>query len=875
MKIRILWERPSVRGSIALTNAGTVAGPEAKGFAFPDGPDVKELVVEITGAVTRPGPNKTLVHLRTEEQPFSFFLADVDSESPIYIPRYHAVVTGQNDARSYREIVDAIRSSDRQSVLREIENGEEASFEAAAPHTRDIPCVTWLGISRDVRLFEVGFHTNALPNEPWDFVVPKDHYVPVSLEEKGVSSLRYDYFAGRGVGVRKDLRRWLEEGSLPILNAENLDGGIRYLSKIFTTYESRPLTAETLSGTNYLVSDFSSAHAAMTDAQREEAERLRAIQDREDAAEQTALYIRVECINTTRAPRYCWMRIPQPNVGHAPDRDTLAHSYDSTTGIGSFADGSCYLAASLDGNPVPLVEMAVLLPAGGKCTYEFRIPHRPISGERMAALAKTDFETKYRECGAFWREKLARCAQISLPEPRVENMMRAGFLHLDMVCFGKEGEDAVAPVVGVYAPIGTESSPIIHYQEFMGDTDLARRSIMYFLNKQHDNGFMHNFEAYMSETGFALFNAAEHYRYTRDAAWLKGVAPKLVKGCDYLINWSGENKREELRGRGYGMIHGKIADPTDPFHGYMLNASVYAALNSCGEVLAEIGDGNAKRLLEYAAEVKGYIDESLTESFALAPAVPLADGTWSVAVSPWPESVGSTCLYLKGDLAFTHASTNGRDTMTGVGYLQYFDMLEPHSPQDDFVVDTNTDLFFSDNTAYSQPYYNVQPYAHLKRGEAKAFLKEFYFGVSSLADRETYTFWEHHHQVSPHKTHEEAWFLMRCRWMLAMDSAGELSLLSGIPRRWLADGETIRFSGVITRLGRVSLELTSHLEQGAVRIRLELEDTAAARPGRIFLRVPHPDGRKAAGVSMGRYLPDREAVELEAFTGQIELEVRF
>jgi hypothetical protein len=48
----------------------------------------------------------------------------------------------------------------------------------------------------------------------------------------------------------------------------------------------------------------------------------------------------------------------------------------------------------------------------------------------------------------------------------------------------------------------------------------------------------------------------------------------------------------------------------------------------------------------------------------------------------------------------------------------------------------------------------------------KPFLKTYYNPFSALADRETYTFWEHLYKVSVHKTHEEAWFLMETRWML-------------------------------------------------------------------------------------------------------------
>jgi hypothetical protein len=48
---------------------------------------------------------------------------------------------------------------------------------------------------------------------------------------------------------------------------------------------------------------------------------------------------------------------------------------------------------------------------------------------------------------------------------------------------------------------------------------------MYFLDKQHDDGFIQNFGGYMLETGAALWSMGEHYRYTRDEAWVRQISP--------------------------------------------------------------------------------------------------------------------------------------------------------------------------------------------------------------------------------------------------------------------------------------------------------------------------------------------------------------
>jgi len=56
---------------------------------------------------------------------------------------------------------------------------------------------------------------------------------------------------------------------------------------------------------------------------------------------------------------------------------------------------------------------------------------------------------------------------------------------------------------------------------------------------------------------------------------VKLVEPKLLKASDFLLRWRAEYKKPELTGKGYGMIAGKVADPNDPYHQYMLNAYAY------------------------------------------------------------------------------------------------------------------------------------------------------------------------------------------------------------------------------------------------------------------------------------------------------------
>jgi len=175
---------------------------------------------------------------------------------------------------------------------------------------------------------------------------------------------------------------------------------------------------------------------------------------------------------------------------------------------------------------------------------------------------------------------------------------------------------------------------------------------------------------------------------------------------------------------------------------------------------------------------------------------------------------------------------------------------------------------------------------HLKRGEIKFFLKTYYNSVAALADRETYTFWEHFQLISPHKTHEEAWFLLQTRWMLYLEDihptnnapststrtfpGGSLRLMPGIPRSWLADGAHIELDGVCSYFGGLKINIESHVQYGQIRAHIEVLGNGRSLEC-VFLRLPHPDGKTAISWQGGSYDPEKELVTIEPWKGKADV----
>lgn len=145
----------------------------------------------------------------------------------------------------------------------------------------------------------------------------------------------------------------------------------------------------------------------------------------------------------------------------------------------------------------------------------------------------------------------------------------------------------------------------------------------------------------------------------------------------------------------------------------------------------------------------------------------------------------------------------------------------------------------------------------------KPFLSTYYHTMAPYADPGTYTFWEHLYKLSPHKTHEEANFLMETRWMLYMEDADTLNLFRVIPRRWMADGDRIELSGVQSYFGPLNVRAVSNVRNN--RIEASVRCDPARKPACVKIRLPHPEGKKPVRVTGGTYNADDETVVVRPF----------
>ena len=162
-QVRIAWKDGTlVAGTVhlqngVLTKVELAAGKgKVKGniFQFTSGGSAS-ILVGIDSVQNGYGTGATVVSIKTVKNPFSFFVRDVSFASPIFLPDYGVVVLIDTDKRTYQEVEIEVLSRKLRTKIQRIETEKEVSFSSAESTVRNMTVPTWLGTSRDFRIFEI------------------------------------------------------------------------------------------------------------------------------------------------------------------------------------------------------------------------------------------------------------------------------------------------------------------------------------------------------------------------------------------------------------------------------------------------------------------------------------------------------------------------------------------------------------------------------------------------------------------------------------------------------------------------------------------------------------------------------------------------
>ena len=530
--------------------------------------------------------------------------------------------------------------------------------------------------------------------------------------------------------------------------------------------------------------------------------------------------------------------------------------------------------------------------------------------DEIAALRKRDFAADWRRVRAYWEALTARGARLDTPEPWASDFHKAHLRHLLVNCFKELDSDRLHAHVGTfsYGVYPDESAMMISDLDRRGYHREAERCLESFLHYQGTVKMPGNFRSaeglfygsgghdtggYNKSHGWVMWLMAEHWRFTRDRAWMERSAPKLVASCEWVIRerrapitTAADGSRPIVLDRlghtsqsvpmaaapdgsrpiQYGFLpSGSLEDVTDYWYWLVTSVCTVWGFESLADALADFGHPEAKWLQAEAAAFRRNVMQALEEARIRSPVVRLRDGTF---VPHYPSH-----LHERGR---SHGWL--RETLEGAIHLPITGLLAPDARPTRWIVqDFEDNLYISDQYGYAIPAFDrfwfsrggfsMQanllggPVVYLERDEIKHYLRAVFNGFASAFYPEVRLCNEHSlpelgYPAGDHfKSSDEAQVTRWLRLMFVHERGNDLILGQAIPREWLADGRNVGIERAPSYFGPLSLRINSHAAQGGILATI----TPPQRnpPATLYVRLRHPEAKPMLSVTVNGAAWDR------------------
>ena len=605
----------------------------------------------------------------------------------------------------------------------------------------------------------------------------------------------------------------------------------------------------------------------------------------------TLLLVRIRAVNTSRG-QSATARLNLSTAGCAMPYTTGQTSPDETLSL----EGSRVLA-DYQGRPQLRFVARTTAPGGlaqaakglrwsgelapgAACELFIAIPSITVeSAAEAEAMAQRDFDADARRICSYWSELTSRGAELETPEPWLNGFYKAHLRHMLVNCRREPGSTRLFPHVGTfrYGVYANESIMMVTDLDRRGHHDLAERCLDSWIHYQGTVGLPANFKSkdgifygvnghesggYNKHHGYVMWGLAEHWRYTRDRAWMERTLPAMIRACDWITSERAATMTLDPDGSRpieYGFLpSGALEDVQDYWYWLATNAAMVWGFDGLAEAITDYGHPEAARL---AREAKAFHDDvaaGLREARIRTPVVRLRDGTY---VPKFPSH-----LHERGR---SHGWI--RETLEGALFLPVMGLLDPTAAETTWILEDYEDnLYISEQYGYAIPVFNEfwfsrggismqanlldGPLPYLDRDEVKHFLRAYFNGFASAFDPQVRMCNEHSlpelgRPSGDHfKTSDEAQSTSWLRLMFVNDRGPDLLLGQALPRPWLADGRSVHIDRAATHYGPVSLRITSAAASGTIRAEVGLPQRNP--PRRICLRLRHPEAKPLQAVSI-------------------------
>ncbi len=499
--------------------------------------------------------------------------------------------------------------------------------------------------------------------------------------------------------------------------------------------------------------------------------------------------------------------------------------------------------------------------------------------EEIDALRKRDFDADCTRVCDFWKKQVERGTQIETPEPWLNGFYKSQLMHMMINSQRESGSQRLFPHVGTfsYGVYANESVMMVSDFDRRGYHDLAERCIDSWLEyqgsvmlngtfKSKDGIFYgvnrHESGSYNKHHGYAMWSMAEHWRFTHDRKWMEHAAPKLVKGCDWIIS---ERKAtmttnpDGSRAFEYGFLPaGGLEDVQDFWFWLGTNSATVWGFDAVAESLAEYGHPQADRLVKEAKAYHDDVARGFRDAAIRSPVVRLRDGTY---VPEIPSEV------------YTRGRCFGwiRETLEGGIFMPIMGLIDPKSPEALWTMkDYEDNRYISERYGYSIPTFDRfwfsrggfcmqaqlldSPVPYIQRDEVKHFLRTYFNAFASAFEPEIRMCNEHslpelgYPAGDMFKTSDEAQSTYWLRLMFVHEDGKQLYLSQAVPRYWLENGRSIGIERAATHFGPMSLHIVSHVDEG--RIEAVFSPPERNRPEQIYLRLRHPKSKPIKSVTL-------------------------
>ena len=820
--------------------------------------------------------DETVVTLRCDEATFSFAASDLIKWGHIFIPDFGVIVRRAGDETTYSQALQTWRQNRSRNIYTRVAEEPEQTFGRA---WQDIPTkepfYIPLGFDGGRQYFGIDPDGSVFCRKHWLNRIPgKD--TKQCLYDGG--NIRYRY----GLSDAERVERTIVDGCLPMTVTEWRRDGVHYRQTAFVVpYDGVPKEGDSIYADDTLVLMVRfEMTGEQADAEANAGLDLEVITDKSENLAHDGGFIYV----AGSQPKRLRMFVSTPDP---------ASTY------------------SLNGQDGRIVYRATLTPETPNHTLQVAIPFITLTEpQQWTRLSSLGYDNAFEAVRSYWSQRFKQGTQIITPEPMINDYYKATVSHLLLNTDREVGtSDRHVARVGTfsYGAYSNESCMMISDLDRRGYHKRAEQCLETWLHYQGTVGLPGDFSTtegqfygargyeaggYNQHHGFVLWCLGEHYWYTRDVAWLKRAAPKIVAGCDWIINQRkrtiAEAQHSDIRAIERGLLPpGNLEDIRDWRSWLSTNVYSWWGMDKAARALADAGLSDGERLMRQADNYKKDILTDFTEAMNRSPVVRLRDGSWIPHIPPEVHRRGRSFGWIT-------------ETLEGAIHMIRTGLIEPHDRIATWIIkDFEDNLYISEQYGYNitgkdfeqywfsrggismQANLLCNPIPYLLRDEPKHFLRAYFnaFATSYFPDTRMMT--EHalpnigDHRGDHYKSSDEANSTYWLRLMFVEERGDELWLGAAIPRYWLADGETCGIKEAQTYFGPMSIMYDSKVSQG--RIEATFEPPLRNPPKKIYIRFRQPEGKKMTrceidGKSYSNFKPEKEWIVLtEPPTRQIRI----